>query len=200
MASESDAELIEAYRAGNEAALGALVARHVGGAYAYALRMTGSPSDAEDVVQEAFVKAWRGLARYERAHASFKTWFMRILHNAAVDHLRRRRHLPLSLLAGNDEEVGIEERVADDAPLAEELAARADDAQAVEAAVATLAPPYREVLALHYGEELTFEEMAAVLETPANTLKSRHRRALMALKERLGSGRPLHPGGSTERI
>ncbi|MBU6321596.1 MAG: sigma-70 family RNA polymerase sigma factor [Patescibacteria group bacterium] len=179
--SREDAELIAAYLAGDEAAFEALAERHLRGAYTLALRLTGEREMAEDVVQEAFVKAWRALGRYARAEASFKTWLARIVRNTAIDHLRKKRHVPFSAFEGDEGEPAAPE-IASDEPLPDELAARAEGAAAVERAVATLPLPYREALALHYGDGLTFDEMAEVTGTSANTLKSRHRRALAALR------------------
>lgn len=181
---EEDAELIASYLAGNEAAFAELTERHLASAYALALRLTGEREAAEDVVQESFVKAWRALGRYARESASFKTWFARIVRNTAIDSLRKKKHVPFSAFAEEAGESPIAE-VAGEEDLPDELVAREHDRQAVERAVATLPFAYREVLALHYGEQLTFEEMARVTGTPANTLKSRHRRALLALRERL---------------
>ncbi len=184
-----DADLIRAYLAGEEAAFVELTKRHLAGAYTLALRLIGEREVAEDVVQESFVKAWKNLSRYSRERASFNTWFARIVRNTAIDYLRKKRHIPFSAFEDREAERSLPE-IASDEVLPDELAAREHDREAVEQAAATLSIPYREVLALHYGEGLTFEEMARVTGTSANTLKSRHRRALAALATR------LHPPGA----
>lgn len=181
MTDRSDEMLTAAANRGEESAFKELVARHLGGVYSFALRYVGSMEAAEDIAQESFVKAWRSLKKFDPAKASFKTWLMRIVRNTSVDYLRKRTHVPLSYF---DTESGniLEETVPDDAPLADELLAQKIDAKTVTKAIDRLSPPHREVMLLHYQSGLTFEEIGRVLDTPPNTVKSRHRRALHQLR------------------
>jgi len=181
---DSDEDLIAAYMEGDEHAFAQLVERHLKTVYSFAFRFVGSQSDAEDIVQESFLKVWKNLKRYSSRSASFKTWLMHIVRNTAIDHLRKRKQIPFSAFE-DDEGKSLFEDLSDEAPLAEELFAQAQDSKEVEKAVLKLSPAYREVLLLYYGSDLTFEEVAAILGAPTNTVKSRHRRAVVALRETL---------------
>lgn len=178
----SDESLIAAYvRGGHEPFFEELVARHLGGVYSFALRLVGDGEAAQDLSQEIFVKAWSNLKKFDPALASFKTWLMRIARNACVDYLRKKRHVPLSAF-DSPEGNPLVESARDEAPLPDEIFARAGDADELGEAVAKLSTPHREVLLLHYQEGLTFDEIGTVLGTPSNTVKSRHRRALHQLR------------------
>lgn len=185
---ETDEDLIAAYLEGEEGAFALLVERHLKPVYSFIVRFVGSKEDAEDIVQETFVKAWKNLKNYSRQSSQFKTWLMRIARNTAIDYLRKKKHLPFSMLEGNDEEEWFAENVPDEMPLPDEIAAHTDDVEGMEEAIQKLAPIYREVLSLYYGNNFSFEEIAAISGISVNTLKSRHRRALAALRKVL-----MHP-------
>jgi len=186
---KSDEELLQEYAQGRREAFSELVERHLTGVYSFLLRFVGDAQDAQDISQETFVKAWRAAATYNAKKSSFKTWLLRVARNAAVDHLRRRRNISFSEFEGEHEHL-IAETVADPGELPEELLAKAEDAQTVMRALHELPAKYREVLLLYYTNELTFEELGAMLGEPQNTIKSRHRRALIALREALGRDAP----------
>jgi len=133
--------------------------------------------DAEDVMQEAFVYAFRCLHRYDPARASFKTW----LYTIALSRCRnvyRRKHSLLSLLLAPDVPAP-----KSDGP---EAALSKKDAQAaLEAALKSLSPPLRESVILRYGHGLTYREMAAVIGCPQKTAESRVRLAHDRLRKLL---------------
>lgn len=181
---ESDEDLIAAYLRGDEGAFARLVGRHLTAAYSFTLRFVGNENDAEDIVQESFLKVWKNINRYSAKSAGFKTWLMHIVRNTAIDYLRKRKHLPFSSFE-DEEGNNIFDNLADEAPHSEELLAQAEDIKSIERAVLQLSPAYREVLLLYYGSGLTLEEVAAVLQTPVNTVKSRHRRSVAALRKLL---------------
>jgi len=179
----SDETLVAAYLRGtNEGAFAELVSRHLGGVYSFALRLVGGQEAAEDIAQETFVKAWRYLKKFDPARASFKTWLMRIARNTCVDHLRKRTAVPLSYFDTTEGGNSVTESLADESLLADELLSRTDDAEEVTRALGQLSHAQREVLVLRYEQGLTFDEIGSVLNTPANTVKSRHRRALHQLR------------------
>src|SRR3989344_9539173 len=181
---ESDEDLIAAYLQGDEHAFANLVERHLKAVYSFTFRFVGNQSDAEDIVQESFLKVWKNLKKYSSRSASFKTWLMCIVRNTAIDYLRKRKHVPFSEFE-DDEGNSLFEDLPDKAPLAEELLAQAEDIEEVERAILQLSPPHPEVLLLYYESDLTFEEVAEVLAASVNTVKSRHRRAIIALRELL---------------
>lgn len=181
----SDESLIAKYVAGDEHAFEELTRRHLKTVYSFVLRLVGSEHEAEDITQETFVKAWRGLSRYQKETASFKTWLLRIARNSAIDFLRKKKHIPFSVFENDEGQNVLAETTPDETPLADELFARGEQVAELEEAIATLPPQAREILVLHYSSGLTFLEIGALLNEPANTVKSRHHRALGQLRKLL---------------
>jgi RNA polymerase sigma-70 factor, ECF subfamily len=187
----TDEELVIAYVNGQEDAFAELVKRHLSGVYSFALRLVGDEHAAEDITQEVFLKTWKNINRYDARTSKFKTWLLRIARNSAIDYLRKRKHIPFSEFTNkHDSEEGggdnlLAEIIPDPNPLPEELFGRAQDAEEITRTVELLSPRHREVLALHYTNHLTFEEIGRMLGEPTNTVKSRHHRALVALRELL---------------
>lgn len=174
----SDADLVTAALAGDHEAFSALVRTHQGVAFRVAWSVVGSRSDAEDVVQDAFVKAWTRLRSF-RADAPFRPWILQIVANEARNrlrsHSRRRRR---------ETDVAVPDLAPDD-PAADAVAA--DRRRRLHAAVARLEPRDRAVVVCRYLLELTEAETAAVLEIPIGTVKSRLNRARAALASTLAT-------------
>lgn len=171
-----DETLLREHVAGDRTAFGELVRRHERRAYAIALRMTGREEDARDAAQDAFLSVLRH-AKSFRGDARFTTWFHRVVVNACYDLLRRRDRVPLSL---------VEDAVPD---VADPSAERADEIGfSVDLARALQQVPeeHRAVLLLHDVHDLPYEEVAAVLEIPIGTVKSRLHRGRAALGRALG--------------
>ena len=173
-------DLIARCLGGDQTAYAALYEVVAPGLYRLAYSILLERQDAEDVVQEAMVYAFRNLQRYEPARGAFRTW----LYTITVSRCRnaRRRHwLPTTalgnLLGGNHEPAG----PADHTP--EAAIARMDVREALEKALLTLSPRLREAIALRYGQGLTYREMAEILDCPQKTAESRVRLAHEALRE-----------------
>ncbi|NLY55853.1 MAG: sigma-70 family RNA polymerase sigma factor [Firmicutes bacterium] len=156
---ESERELVMKAREGDTAAFGLLAQRYGQRVYATVLLLVRSHQDAEDIVQEAFLKALNNLRQF-RQEASFGTWLQRIAYNLAYDFLRRRREIPgsdlLTIVAPIDS--GIPNTL---------------DRLELLGALETLPPEMRAVLVLRHGEDLSIQEIAATLKIPAGTVKSR---------------------------
>ncbi len=185
---ETDEELVARYVRGEESAFEELTQRYLKTVYSFIYRFIGSPHDAEDVTQEAFFKIWKGLRNYNAKTSKFKTWALHIARNSAIDYLRKKKHIPFSRLSlssddGSDASTVLAETLPDQEPLADELFATAERAQMLYHALEQLSPAHREVLLLHYTNHLSFEEIGETLGEPANTVKSRHHRALHALRD-----------------
>ena len=153
--------------------------------YSYAFRLTGDSQVAEDIAQETFVKVWKNLDRYD-SKQSFKTRLFTIAHSTAIDYLRKRKSIPFSQLSfGNEEndENSFAENIADQVPLAEEQLAKLDTQGELQKLLEKLPPATRELLTLRYQNDLTFAEIATILNLPLNTVKSTHRRALIPLRK-----------------
>jgi RNA polymerase sigma-70 factor (ECF subfamily) len=171
-----DADLVARARQGEEEAFAELVRRHERPVYNLAYRMLGRAEDARDAAQDAFVSCYRNLRRF-RGDAAFATWLHRIAVNACYDILRKRRVEPVEL----DE--GLGEAASGD------HADQTSDAVDVQRALARVPAEFRAVMILHDVQGLPYEDIAAALEVPVGTVKSRLHRGRVALGEALGAAR-----------
>jgi RNA polymerase sigma factor (sigma-70 family) len=186
----SDAQLIAAYIEGDEGAFELLVERHLRAVYSFVARFVGSTDEAEDITQETFLKAWRSARKYRAEASSFKTWVLRIARNSAIDYLRKKKHVPLSAFDTADGQNVLAEITPDERELPSETFARAQDVESLSRALQKLHPSAREVLLLHYTNGLTFLEIGDMLGEKANTIKSRHHRAVLQLRSFLSTISP----------
>jgi RNA polymerase sigma-70 factor, ECF subfamily len=182
----ADEDLMQLVRRGDARAFEVLYDRHSGVAFSLAYRMVGTRATAEEVVQEGFLALWRSGARYDRARGSVRTWILGIVHNRAIDALRRgtvhdRRR-------ASDE--GIEERFAAEDRTDVEVARR-DEAREVRSALDTLPPDQLRVIELAYFGGFSHSEIAQMLETPIGTVKGRMRLALAKMRDALGPAEAL---------
>lgn len=167
-------------RRGDPDAFQMIYDRHATAAFSLAYRMTGNRNAAEDVVQESFLGLWRSTARYDRTRGSVRTWVLGIVHNRAIDSLRRSTvH---DKRRASDE--GIEERFAAKERTDVEVARR-DEAREVRAALGTLPPEQSRVIELAYFGGFTHSEIASMLETPIGTIKGRMRLGLEKMRNQL---------------
>jgi RNA polymerase sigma-70 factor (ECF subfamily) len=181
---QSDGAAVEAVLAGDRDAFGMLVKRHSRMLFRLAYRMTGNEADADDVVQEAFLRAYQKLATFEK-RAEFGTWVYRIAVHCALDRLQRRRAEEARRVS---EETDPEEetvQVADRAPGPERLAMSAEIAEVQELAMRTLTAMERTAFVLRHMEDRTTEEIAAALQVSANTAKQSVYRAVQKVRHRL---------------
>jgi RNA polymerase sigma-70 factor (ECF subfamily) len=145
------------------------------------------PDDAEDVVMETFLKAWRGLPRFDR-RASLKTWVCRIARNCAVDMLRKRRETRLDPRDPDDGQADPIEAFADERqPTAADVVQWREVSAAVERGMATLSRELATTLRLRFSEGLSYSEIATVTGVSIGTVMSRifngRRRLMRALEE-----------------
>jgi RNA polymerase sigma-70 factor (ECF subfamily) len=188
----SDAALAVSAAGGDHAAFDRLVRRHTPRMYRVALRITGSVAEAEDVVQDAWISAWRALGAF-RNESAMSTWLYRVVTNTALGHVRRRKptvSLDAALSALSDEDSAersfLESGVlADTRGSPEGLLVRAEQVDAVLRAIAELDMPQRVPLVLRELEGLSYEEVAEVLDVTVPALRSRLHRARVALLAKL---------------
>ena len=193
MQEDSDDALMRRAGSGDKAAFALLVRRHLARATALAQRITGNRSDAEEIVQEAFLRCWQKAPEWRPAErpandgaandrggagatAQFGTWLYRVLVNLCLD--RRRRPQPVGIEAA--------ETVADNAADGFDETARGETSRRVQAAMAQLPERQRAALALCYFEGLGNIEAAATLDISIGALESLLVRARRALRDALG--------------
>lgn len=190
-----DRELLAAHVAGDPDAFGVLFGRHRDRLWAVALRTTGEPEEAADALQDALVSAFRRAGSF-RGDSAVTTWLHRIVVNAALDRLRRRRAraaepLPEDLEGHGTRGLGPDRRDTEDPA---DAAVRSDRRHEVMAALATLPPDQRAALVLVDMEGRPVEEAAAILGVPAGTVKSRCSRGRARLLPLLGGNQDADPG------
>ncbi len=169
-----DDALTAAVRSGDRDAFGLLVERETAMVYRTCLRILGRPHDAEDVTQESFVAAYRGIRGY-RGEGSLRGWLVRIATRQAFRRLSQRR--PSADLAAAGEPA-----LADANADPTRIVVSAERRDEIRDAVAGLPEPYREVVALRFFSELSLAEVADVTGRPINTVKTHLRRGLERLR------------------
>jgi RNA polymerase sigma-70 factor, ECF subfamily len=186
-ADDADRAVLESIAGGDHAAIEVLYERYKTMAYGLALRITGDASLADDVVQEAFVGAWRNAGRYATERGSVKTWLLAIVHHRAIDAIRRRR--PTTELPEHEEAPPPSLTLPD---VWSEVAGHLDRDE-ILGALATLSTVQREALELGYFSGLTQQEIAIRTNTPLGTVKSRMRLGLLQMRRTM-LGTPPDPG------
>jgi RNA polymerase sigma-70 factor (ECF subfamily) len=167
-------------RRGEAEAFEVVYERHADAAYSLAYRMCARRGVAEDVTQEAFLALWRSGARYDRTRGSVRTWILGIVHNRAIDALRRS--LVHDRRRASDE--GMEERF-EARERTDVEASRREEATSVRAALDELPPDQSRVIELAYFGGFTHSEIAEMLNAPIGTVKGRMRLGLEKLRAQL---------------
>lgn len=197
---ESERQLIDKARRGDHDAFAALMRAHQNKVYSHALRMTGSREDANDLAQEVFVSAWRGLARFQ-GDSSLSTWLYRLTANAAIDFLRReKRKSALSMTVPYGDEGDRQAELICSDPTPDELAEASERSAAVQAGLKKLSPDHRQILLLREMNGLSYLEICDILGLEEGTVKSRLARARLALRKILLGDGNLFTSPSSELV
>jgi RNA polymerase sigma-70 factor (ECF subfamily) len=173
---ESDGTLIARAQRGDDAAFEQLVHRHQRYVFNVAYRVLRDVPEAEDITQEAFVRAWRGLQGF-RGHAKFTTWIYRIVYNLCLNRLPGLRRELLQVES-------VEEAQLNSAPTPPELFEVEEQLDFLHAQLDQLSEKYRLVLTLRYLQGLSYEEISTTLNLPMGTVKTHIHRARGILMER----------------
>jgi RNA polymerase sigma-70 factor, ECF subfamily len=180
----SDGDLliwINAALRGDQAAYGEIVYAYQDAVYNLCYRMLGERMEAEDAAQEAFLRAYLNLKRYDQQR-SFKTWLLTIASNHAIDRIRRRRLMALSI----DDDTYGELQISSTEPEPEPAALHHERSAAIQALLNQLSAEYRAAVILRYWYDYSYVEIAEMLQTTESAVKSRLFRARQVLAEKLG--------------
>ena len=188
MSVSDERELVLRAQRGDVEAFGELVRRHQAAVYNVAYRMTGSRHEAEDLAQEAFLRAFKAFDRFD-PDRQLRPWLKRITTNLCLNWLQTSRvkttnvvtdmHLPGQEAATMDD-------YAQNRPLPEQVVMRRETAEQIRAAILQLPPHYRAVIELRHFQDLSYDEMAETLGRPLSNVKSDLYRARKRLGEILG--------------
>ncbi len=179
----ADEEVMHLVQRGDPRAFELLYDRHGGAAYSLAYRMVGAQAPAEDVVQESLLSIWRSRLRYDPTRGSVRTWILGIVHNRAIDALRRsslhdRRRETLDVVHER-----FEARERTDVEVA-----RREEARYVRGALDTLPTEQRQTIELAYFGGFTHSQIAEMLDEPVGTVKGRMRLGLDKMRRQLAEG------------
>jgi RNA polymerase sigma-70 factor (ECF subfamily) len=184
----SDAELMARVSLRDKRALEELYDRYSAAAMGLALKMLGERNTAEEIVQEAFWRVWKRAVTFELGRGQFTAWLFGIVHNLAIDEMRRRKARPNTISTDIEDDAILElPDVGLDVP---EAAFQSVRGEQVRLALKNLPETQRSVIELAYFEGLTHQEIATRLNEPIGTIHTRARLALIKMREIL---LPLHP-------
>jgi len=183
--SMSDAGIVELVLRGDQNVFAILVERYKDAVQNLAYRMLGNTTEAEDVTQEAFVRAYTQLATYKPAH-KFSTWLLSIASHLSIDQLRRRRFLALPL-----DDVPFLEWIVDAGVSPEQSALRGEQHDEVQTYLQRLPGKYRAVIVLRYWHDFSYDEIAAALHLTPALVKARLHRARELLARYMQNGSVL---------
>lgn len=181
---KKEQQLIDDYLKGDKKSLEILIQQYLKPIYSFVYRYIGGAEEAEDITQEVFLRMWRNLKKFNH-QKSFKTWIFSIAKNASIDFFRKKKMTPFSEYENERGENAIVETLIDSSASAGEILERKDLGEKLAKAMEKLSPKYRMTLFLRYNDHFTFREIAESLNEPIDTIKSRHRRALILLKNLL---------------
>jgi RNA polymerase sigma-70 factor, ECF subfamily len=186
MEEHTDEQLVSAYLSGVEDAFRELVERYLKPVYHFVYRYVKTQGDAEDIVQDTFLSAWKNIEKFD-TRKKFKTWIFTIAKNASLNWIKKKKPSLFSQFENEAGENILAEIVADPSPLPDELFRKAQLREEVTFAMEKLSGAHQTVLSLRHREQFTFQEISELLNESIHTVKSRHRRALAALKKVLTS-------------
>jgi RNA polymerase sigma-70 factor, ECF subfamily len=183
---EKDRALLDRIRAGDMEACNDCVREHARGVYRLALRLLRNEAEAEDVMQETFLSAFKGISKFD-GRSELRTWLYRIAHNAALMHLRRTRHdfVPVEETGDSKDGAPIPRQLFDWSRLPTKEFEKAEIRAELENAVGELPEALRAVFVMRELEDLSTDETAKALGVKIEVVKTRLHRARLRLRERL---------------
>lgn len=178
----TDEELVRRAQQDDERAFGALVTRYESKVYSLAMKMLRNPEDAEDVLQDTFLRAYRGIKSF-KGNSTFSTWIYRITANSALMRLRKKQLPQVSIEDSDERETPIS--IVDWAPGPVEQLLNQEMQRVMDEAIEALPPEFRQVFILRDVEELSNADVAEILDLSVAAVKSRLHRARLKVRNRL---------------
>jgi len=178
----TDEELVRKSKEGDERAFGELISRYESKVYSLSLKMVRNPEDAEDVLQDTFLRAYRGIKSFQGA-STFSTWIYRITANSALMRLRKKQLPTVSIEDADERETPV--NIADWTPGPVEQLLNRELQQVMDEAIQALPPEFRQVFVLRDIEEMSNAEVADVLDLSVAAVKSRLHRARLKVRNRI---------------
>ncbi len=175
-----DNELVEAVKRGSDIHFEEIVRRYTKILFAYLHRYTKDSDEVSDILQDTFFKVLRKINSYDPCR-DFKPWIYAIARNSALDKYRRNNSQVFSAIENDDS--SFEEKYEDENSNMRDALEKDEINNEISKLLNDLKPHYKEVMDLHYGEELTFREIGKKMNRPTNTVKSWHNRAKANIKK-----------------
>lgn len=191
MTSALSLDTIRRAQTGDARAWEKLVQQYAGPVFSLCYRFAGTPDKAEDLSQEAFIKLFQTLNRFDPDQGSFPTWMLSVVRNLLIDEYRKRKAQEwfVSMDSGESEGVGLQDTIASTAPTPQRVFEGRERMKLLREALTYLPIELREAVVLRDLEELSYQEIASVLSLPEGTVKSRINRGRIELAKVL---RQLH--------
>ena len=182
---QQDLRTIRRCKRGEEPAFREILDRYRTPIYNLCYRMSRNPEDARDLAQEVFIKVFSLLDRFDEQYA-FSSWLFRIATNHCIDHIRRNRLRFLSLdgATGQDGEE-YELQIPSDGPEPDTVLQRKEALERLAEVIAELPPHYKAITMLRHDQQLSYEEIAEILQLPLGTVKARIHRARNLIQQML---------------
>ncbi|MCA0170899.1 RNA polymerase sigma factor SigW [Bacillus sp. RAR_GA_16] len=172
-------------RKGDHNAFGELVELYKDRVFALTYRMLGNRQEAEDVAQEAFIRAYTNIDRYQ-IDRKFSTWLYRIATNLSIDRMRKKKpDYYLDAEVAGTEGLTMYSQISTDEPLPEEEVVSLEAQEGIHQAILSLPAKYRSAITLKYIQELSLKEISEILDLPVGTVKTRIHRGREALRKKL---------------
>ncbi|OGY41200.1 MAG: hypothetical protein A2Y82_02030 [Candidatus Buchananbacteria bacterium RBG_13_36_9] len=178
----TDIQLIKKHLKRDSQAFELLISRYLKPIYSFIYRLVKNADEAEDITQEVFIKVWKNLKKFDQKK-SFKIWLFTIAKNTVIDFFRKKKNILFSDLAPENDPQGSEILAIDSQPLPDIILDQEILEKKLAEIVEILPLKSREVLFLYYKEDLTFQEISDIFGESINTIKSRHYRAILALRD-----------------
>ncbi|MET1249521.1 MULTISPECIES: RNA polymerase sigma factor SigW [Sporolactobacillus] len=185
---QQEKRLIKKVKKGDQQAFAELVERYKNSVFAICLRMVGNAQEAEDLSQEAFIRAYNHIDQYDHER-KFSTWLFRIATNLSIDFLRRRKsNISLDAVVPGTEGLSLNAMLPDQTEQPEELAVRKETEEMVQNEIKKLPEKYRSAVVLKYIEDLSLKEISEIMDIPVGTVKTRIHRGREMLRKMMMAG------------